>query len=473
MVNIKKLKKDVSKLYSSFRTQQLFANKEIITQMEEVEFLEKILSKMRSVRDLLRDIREGNIRSYVESIYSRSKTFSKKNMPKREDSIEKDGVDDLKRMSFQGKKKFLEKGRRMKSSSFARNKRKSILHQEEIVEDKEVTENLEKKIKSGKERLIEFFRPNHKLKARNGGRVKRDPRMNMSQQNFFKNKREKLKNFSFANLQKTQKLETNRVNVSKNGNFQLKSFDSNSISTIQPKMKKKGIFTKYNEKKVVPKINRLNLDIFSQNKLGNSAEKKDETEASSRLEMSTREVLMVKTSRRGTISRIKKPGEKNISQSFYFDSGLHRSKTHISPAMKQASEEFSLEDLEIVFQKNKKNLDKKISLKKNKTGKNARLLGNFLRYGKMTTPNLKKDHIGLLSDSKGNKMRLKVRKRVLKNLNKSERKGGGGYDVINKIFSKRFGKTPKFDSSGQPSKKKFERKGMVHKNLGWNQNEHN
>lgn len=75
MVNVQKLKKDVKNLYTAFRAQQLCYNKEIITQIEEVDFLEKVLISMENTRNLLRTARLGKIKSYIGSIYSRSKTF--------------------------------------------------------------------------------------------------------------------------------------------------------------------------------------------------------------------------------------------------------------------------------------------------------------------------------------------------------------------------------------------------------------
>lgn len=392
MLNPLKLKKEVTVLYTNFRSQQLMTNKEILIQMEEVDFMEKILESLKGVKSLLKGIRRGRIQSYIGSIRSRSKTFSKKDIHSA----------DLKH---------------------------TLVKEEENIEKlKTVNETLNKftsnrKLKNTKDKLNNFFNPSLTT------RVPKTKNYFNSASNLQKNRRKKLGIGSFdikatrlSFFNNNSKTKDRNINSRTTREKEIGEFDD-SLSQINTNKTTMGVIKNYVLPRITQKnrdnfessrsnkkisqnlsgIKSIDLDFFSQNKNDVSFSKKELDTSRSKIH---HESKGIKTSRRDSNGKnnfgiVKKKSGSNFSQSFYFDRGAYKPKNGGKGGLKHTSEEFSLEDLDVVVEEGKKNTDSKLKLRTN----DSKFFKKMLKIGEISTPNFNKKGITSL-DVGGRKLKF-------------------------------------------------------------------
>lgn len=406
-INSSKLKNDVSSLYAVFRTQQLAINKELLLQMEEVEFMEKVLDSLSGVKEILRGLRVGKIKSYIGSICSKSKAYSK-----NEIKIMGEYSNDLGSYKRPRNLAALKNRRKFKSDqrlfcsktntgkdSGIRSKG-SLNTQQPVVKHNEGETHLQKM----KKKLDDYFDSQKKKKLpRSTDYFSINKKLADRRKARFSYEKDFSKNYTILEPGEQRISEGNyemqSIGFYNAGNLKLRSTDSISISPIQThktpvaaalrrKLRSnKRLFNRRNVEQNNKSIKKsLDLDMLSQHKPLRSLKIEPET-SRSKIEIESPIMQNSKgfvTSRAGDNRH--ELVQDSISQSFYMAREAFKPSSSTRLQYRPNMEDISLDDLEVVFEEKNKNNDHILTLKSNKMGRSVRNLDRFLKIGKISTP---------------------------------------------------------------------------------------
>lgn len=474
-------------MYAVFRAQQLAINKEVLLQMEEVEFMEKVLDSLAGVKGILRELRVGKIKSYIGSICSKSK----KGYSKKEIKIMGEHSNDFNSIGRPSKLGMLKNRRKFKSDQRlfyggegqdgkeVGDQSKVSLKSEKVGvrEDKEkshlerMKEKLDDYFDSQKKKRLpkskDYFSINKKLAYRRNARLSYENDVH--------------KNYTIAEPGR-ERLSTGvhkmqNVGFYNAGNPKMQSSISISpihthktpvAAALRRKLRSnKRLFNNGGNREPQYKSIKksLDLDMLSQHRPLTSMQYGLDT-SRSKLEVMESPIFPnsngFQTSRGGN-DRIEF-GDDGISQSFYVPRGGYKPNNSTRMQYRPNMEDISLDDLEVVFEEKNKMKDQKLMLKSNKI-KSVRNLDRFLKIGKISTPDFvcrdenPSGPVGFLSMTatdfeKNNKNFSGYGFRVDKSFIKGKKKTGFRDNVDSEFFKK----LKKFNPLHKKTKKKKSRK---------------